>query len=76
MTNMGTPLTPASSFSSSSTGQSPAFSLLTPVAKLVAEAKVVSALGYVECDVIDQTGKLVAKAASTCLKRMQERKEA
>ena len=39
--------------------------------KLTAEAKVVkagSALGYVECAVTDQTGKLVARAASTCLK--------
>src|SRR5215510_3471276 len=40
-------------------------------ATLTAEAKVVKAgstLGYVECDVKDQTGKLVARAASTCLK--------
>src|SRR5947207_14450501 len=39
--------------------------------KLVAEAKVIragSTLGYVECDVKDQAGKLVAKAASTCMK--------
>ena len=39
--------------------------------KLIAEAKVIragSTLGYVECDVKDQAGKLVAKAASTCLK--------
>jgi uncharacterized protein (TIGR00369 family) len=39
--------------------------------KLTAEARVVksgSALGYVECDVTDQTGKLVAKTASTCMK--------
>ena len=39
--------------------------------KLVAEAKVVKAgstLGYVECDVTDEAGKLVAKAASTCIK--------
>ena len=39
--------------------------------KLVAEAKVIRAgttLGYVECDVKDQAGKLVAKAASTCMK--------
>ena len=39
--------------------------------KLTAEAKVVkagSALGYVECDVTDQAGKLVARAASTCMK--------
>lgn len=39
--------------------------------KLVADAKVVKAgstLGYVECEVTDQSGKLVAKAASTCIK--------
>lgn len=39
-----------------------------------AEAKVVKAgstLGYVECDVTDQNGKLVAKAASTCIKLRQ-----
>jgi acyl-coenzyme A thioesterase PaaI-like protein len=39
--------------------------------KLTAEAKVVkagNALGYVECDVIDQAGKLVARASSTCMK--------
>jgi uncharacterized protein (TIGR00369 family) len=39
--------------------------------KLIAEAKVIragSTLGYVECDVKDQAGKLVAKAASTCMK--------
>jgi uncharacterized protein (TIGR00369 family) len=40
-------------------------------ATLTAEAKVVragSTLGYVECDVKDQNGKLVARAASTCMK--------
>lgn len=40
-------------------------------ASLTAEAKVVKAgstLGYVECEVTDQSGKLVAKAASTCIK--------
>lgn len=40
-------------------------------AKLTADAKVVKAgskLGYVECGVTDQDGKLVAKAASTCMK--------
>ena len=40
-------------------------------ATLTAEAKVVKAgstLGYVECEVKDQTGALVAKAASTCMK--------
>ena len=38
---------------------------------LIAEATVVkagSALGYIECEVKDQDGKLVAKAASTCMK--------
>jgi uncharacterized protein (TIGR00369 family) len=45
-------------------------------ATLIAEAKVVKAgstLGYVECDVKDQTGKLVARAASTCLKLREAR---
>src|SRR6267142_1923403 len=40
-------------------------------ATLTAEARVVKAgstLGYVECDVKDQTGRLVARAASTCIK--------
>ena len=44
--------------------------------KLTAEAQVVkagSALGYVECDVTDQAGKLVARASSTCMKLWQER---
>lgn len=43
-------------------------------ATLTAEAKVVKAgrtLGYVECEVKDQTGNLVAKAASTCMKLRQ-----
>src|SRR5438552_3684574 len=47
-------------------------------ATLTAEARVVKAgstLGFVECDVKDQTGKLVAKAASTCMKLRQDRKE-
>jgi uncharacterized protein (TIGR00369 family) len=38
---------------------------------LTAEAKVVKAgasIGYVECEVKDQEGWLVAKAANTCLK--------
>ncbi|MFQ3650262.1 MAG: PaaI family thioesterase [Gemmataceae bacterium] len=38
---------------------------------LTASANVVkqgSTLGYVECDVMDSQGRLVAKAASTCLK--------
>jgi uncharacterized protein (TIGR00369 family) len=45
--------------------------------KLVAEARVVKAgstLGYIECDVTDQNGKLVAKAASTCIKLRQEKR--
>ena len=40
-------------------------------ATLTAEAKVVKAgstVGYLECDVKDQAGKLVARAASTCMK--------
>lgn len=40
-------------------------------AVLTAEANVVKAgatLGYVECEVKDDAGRLVAKAASTCLK--------
>lgn len=47
--------------------------------KLTAEARVVktgSTLGYVECEVKDQDGKLVAKAASTCMKLRPGRKEA
>jgi uncharacterized protein (TIGR00369 family) len=46
-------------------------------ATLTAEAWVVKAggtLGYVECEVKDQTGKLVAKAASTCMKLRQDGK--
>src|SRR5213595_1097256 len=41
------------------------------MATLTAEARVVKAgstLGYVECEVKDQSGNLVAKAASTCMK--------
>jgi uncharacterized protein (TIGR00369 family) len=44
--------------------------------KLSAEAKVIKAgstLGYVECDVKDQDGRLVAKAASTCMKLREAR---
>jgi uncharacterized protein (TIGR00369 family) len=40
-------------------------------ATLTAEARVVragSTLGYVECDIKDHAGKLVARAASTCIK--------
>jgi uncharacterized protein (TIGR00369 family) len=42
--------------------------------KLIADAKVIKAgstLGYVECDVKDAKGKLVAKAASTCMKLLR-----
>jgi uncharacterized protein (TIGR00369 family) len=44
--------------------------------KLSAEARVIKAgstLGYVECDVKDNVGKLLAKAASTCMKLRKER---
>ena len=46
---------------------------LRPVrrATLTATAQVVMAgktLGYVECEVVDEQGRLVAKAASTCIK--------
>jgi uncharacterized protein (TIGR00369 family) len=44
--------------------------------RLTAEARVVkagSALGYVECDVTDHAGRLVARAASTCMKLRQNR---
>src|SRR6266852_2072710 len=43
--------------------------------KLTAEAKVVqegTTLGYVECDIRDKTGKLAARAASTCMKLRQD----
>jgi uncharacterized protein (TIGR00369 family) len=46
-------------------------------ATLTAEARVLKAggtLGYVECEVKDQTGKLVAKVTSTCMKLRQESK--
>ena len=48
-------------------------------ATLTADARVVKAgstLGYVECDVKDQTGRLVARAASTCMKLNVESKSA
>jgi uncharacterized protein (TIGR00369 family) len=48
-------------------------------ATLTAEAKVIKAggtVGYVECDVKDQAGKLVARAASTCMKLRQDRSAA
>src|SRR4051812_18162324 len=44
--------------------------------RLTAEAKVIkagSSLGYVECDVTDQSGKLVARASSTCMKLREPR---
>ena len=44
--------------------------------KLTAEARVVKAggtLGYVECDVKDQAGELVARASSTCMKLREGR---
>src|SRR5215831_7274185 len=44
-------------------------------ATLTAEARVVKAgstLGYVECDVKDQAGRLVARAASTCMRLKPE----
>ena len=44
--------------------------------RLTAEARVVKAggiLGYVECDVKDDKGKLVARAASTCMKLINSR---
>jgi uncharacterized protein (TIGR00369 family) len=44
--------------------------------KLTAEASVLRAganLGYVECDVKDGEGKLVARAASTCIKLREAR---
>jgi uncharacterized protein (TIGR00369 family) len=44
--------------------------------KLSAEAKVIKAgstLGCVECDVKDQDGRLVAKAACTCMKLREAR---
>lgn len=47
-------------------------------ATLTADARVVKAgstLGYIECEVKDETGKLVAKAASTCMKLRPERKD-
>jgi len=45
-------------------------------AALKAEGKVVrrgSTVGYVECEITDENGKLVAKAASTCLVLRGER---
>jgi uncharacterized protein (TIGR00369 family) len=45
-------------------------------ATLTAEARVVKAgtsLGYIECDVRDHAGTLVARAASTCMKLREAR---
>jgi uncharacterized protein (TIGR00369 family) len=47
--------------------------------KLTAEARVVRAganLGYVECDVKDGEGRLVARASSTCMKLREARPSA
>jgi len=44
--------------------------------RLTAEARVVKAgstLSYIECDVKDQSGKLVARASSTCIKQREDR---
>jgi uncharacterized protein (TIGR00369 family) len=44
--------------------------------RLTAEARVVRAganLGYVECDVKDSDGRLVARSASTCMKLRESR---
>ena len=44
--------------------------------KLTAEARVVKAgstLGYVECDIKDQSSQLVARASSTCMKLREAR---
>lgn len=46
--------------------------------RLTADAKVVKAgstLGYVECDVVDQAGRLAAKAACTCIRLHPDRKQ-
>jgi uncharacterized protein (TIGR00369 family) len=43
--------------------------------KIMAEATVVkagSALGYIECDVKDTDGRLIARAASTCMKLVKK----
>jgi uncharacterized protein (TIGR00369 family) len=47
-------------------------------ARLAAEARVVQrgkTTGYIECTVKDENGKLVAKAASTCMVLAGERAE-
>jgi uncharacterized protein (TIGR00369 family) len=46
---------------------------------LTAEARVVKAggtVGYIECDVKDSNGKLVARAASTCMKLREDQAKA
>jgi uncharacterized protein (TIGR00369 family) len=45
---------------------------------LIADARVMKAgstLGFIECEVKDQAGKLVAKVTSTCMKLRQDRKD-
>src|SRR5271169_5233320 len=45
---------------------------------LTAEATVIKAganVGYIECDVKDETGKLVARVASTCMKLRKDRQK-
>jgi uncharacterized protein (TIGR00369 family) len=47
--------------------------------RMIAEAKMVRAgatLGYLECDLTDDDGTLVAKAASTCMKLRLDRAKA
>lgn len=36
-------------------------------AQLKAEARVARSLGYIECEITNEQGLLIAKAASTCL---------
>jgi uncharacterized protein (TIGR00369 family) len=46
--------------------------------QLRAEGKVVrrgSTMGYIECEIVDESGKLVAKASSTCMVLRGERAE-
>ena len=48
-------------------------------ATLTAEARLMKAgntLGYVECDVKDEAGRLVARAGSTCIKLREDRSTA
>jgi len=47
-------------------------------AQLRAEGKVVrrgSTVGYIECEILDESGRLVAKASSTCMVLRRERAE-